>query len=654
MTTVTRSGWPERVEAAAGDGSGRDAGAVRVLVVEDEVRQAAALKRGLEAEGYAVDVAANGTDGLWLATEQPYDVIVLDVMLPGMNGFKVCAELRARQIWTPVLMLTAKDGELDEAEALDTGADDFLSKPFSYVVLVARLRALLRRGARGPPGCAARRAASGWTSGPRCTVDGQPVELTPREFAVLEYLMRRPARSCRRRRSSTTCGTSRSTATRTSSRCTSRRCAASSAPGDRDGPRRRLPDRGAWRAEPALRVRARVTVGATIVLAAALVVAGALADALLRRALADDVDASLEHRLDQVRGLTVAGELTAVLVPTGRDLAQLQVVDSRATSSPRRLGWRPARASTSSRRRRPGTRCGRRSTASRFGGRAGEAYRLRLAPFGGARPSRCTRSRRSRRRSGRSRTSASGWRSGCRARAARRLVIWRVTGRALGPVDAMRAEVDRIQATDLARRVSPAGGGSEIDRLGATLNHMLDRLEGRRRPPAAVRGVGVARAAQPAVGDPHRARGRPRLPGARGLAEGRRRLVGRDRPPGGAGPRPARPDPPALGRRPAGATRPVGARRATRSAGGSPLAACGTTSTAPARGSPWTADVAQALRNLLDNAERHAATTIDVQLGRAEDVPPLTVANDGPAIPSDRRDAIFEPFTRLDEARSLD
>ena len=123
-----------------------------MLVVEDEVRQAAALKRGLEAEGYAVDVASNGTDGLWLASEQPYDAIVLDVMLPGLNGYRVCAELRARQIWTPVLMLTAKDGELDEAEALDTGADDFLSKPFSYVVLVARLRALLRRGASSPPG----------------------------------------------------------------------------------------------------------------------------------------------------------------------------------------------------------------------------------------------------------------------------------------------------------------------------------------------------------------------------------------------------------------------------------------------------------------------------------------------------------------------
>ena len=111
------------VPAPEGSAAAWDAGDVRVLVVEDEIRQAAALKRGLEAEGFAVDVAANGTDGLWLATEQPYDVIVLDVMLPGLNGYRVCAELRAREIWTPVLMLTAKDGELDEAEALWQAAE---------------------------------------------------------------------------------------------------------------------------------------------------------------------------------------------------------------------------------------------------------------------------------------------------------------------------------------------------------------------------------------------------------------------------------------------------------------------------------------------------------------------------------------------------
>jgi two-component system OmpR family response regulator len=164
---------------------------MRVLVVEDEVRQAAALKRGLEAEGFAVDVASTGTDGLWLATEQPYDVIVLDVMLPGLNGYKVCAELRAKQIWTPILMLTAKDGELDEAEALDTGADDFLSKPFSYVVLVAHLRALMRRGATSRPKVLRAGDVAIDVSSRTCTVRDEPVALTQREFGVLEYLMQR-------------------------------------------------------------------------------------------------------------------------------------------------------------------------------------------------------------------------------------------------------------------------------------------------------------------------------------------------------------------------------------------------------------------------------------------------------------------------------
>ena len=165
--------------------------AMRVLVVEDEVRQAAAVKRGLEAEGFAVDVANNGPDGLWLATEQPYDAIVLDVMLPGMNGYKVCQHLREREIWTPVLMLTAKDGELDEAEALDTGADDFLSKPFSYLVLVARLRALVRRGVAARPVVLRSGPVTLDVSARSCTVAGQEVELTGREFAILEYLMHR-------------------------------------------------------------------------------------------------------------------------------------------------------------------------------------------------------------------------------------------------------------------------------------------------------------------------------------------------------------------------------------------------------------------------------------------------------------------------------
>jgi DNA-binding response OmpR family regulator len=163
---------------------------VRVLVVEDEKRLAAGLKKGLEAEGFATDVALSGTDGLWMAREQSYDAIVLDIMLPGINGYAICAALRDEDNWTPILMLTAKDGELDEAEALDTGADDYLSKPFSHVVLVARLRALVRRGVQERP---AMLRLGDLTLDPgthRVTRNGAQIELTTREIAILEYLLR--------------------------------------------------------------------------------------------------------------------------------------------------------------------------------------------------------------------------------------------------------------------------------------------------------------------------------------------------------------------------------------------------------------------------------------------------------------------------------
>ena len=164
---------------------------MRVLVVEDEKRLAAAVRKGLEAEGFAVDVTLDGTEGLWMAREHAYDAIVLDIMLPGTNGYKVCATLREEGVWTPILMLTAKAGEWDEVEALDTGADDFLTKPFSHAVLVARLRALLRRGAQERPTVleagdlrldpAAKRAWRGDTE----------IDLTAREIALLEFLLRR-------------------------------------------------------------------------------------------------------------------------------------------------------------------------------------------------------------------------------------------------------------------------------------------------------------------------------------------------------------------------------------------------------------------------------------------------------------------------------
>jgi DNA-binding response OmpR family regulator len=165
---------------------------VRLLVVEDETRLAAALQRGLRAEGFAVDVAHDGETGLARAREGGYDALVLDVMLPRLSGYRVVQALRAEQNWVPVLMLSAKDGEYDQADGLDVGADDYLTKPFSYVVLLARLRALLRRGAPDRP--AVLRAGDLALDPATRSVSrgGVDVALTSREFALLEYLLRRP------------------------------------------------------------------------------------------------------------------------------------------------------------------------------------------------------------------------------------------------------------------------------------------------------------------------------------------------------------------------------------------------------------------------------------------------------------------------------
>jgi len=164
---------------------------VRLLVVEDEVRLAEALKRGLEAEGFEVDLAFDGKEGLALALGERYEAIVLDILLPGLNGYRVCAEIRAAGNWTPILMLTAKSGEFDEAEALDTGADDFLSKPFSYVVLVARLRALVRRGSGPRPAPCQVGDLRLDPAARTCDRGGVPIHLTPREVDLLEVLMSR-------------------------------------------------------------------------------------------------------------------------------------------------------------------------------------------------------------------------------------------------------------------------------------------------------------------------------------------------------------------------------------------------------------------------------------------------------------------------------
>ena len=165
---------------------------MRILVVEDERHLADAISVGLRAEGFSVSLAHDGEDALWRSTEHSFDAIVLDLMLPKLSGYEVVRRLRAAEIWTPVLMLTAKDGEYDQADALDLGADDYLIKPFSYVVLVARLRALLRRGAEVRPAILTIGDLCVDPASRRCQRAGQPIELTSREFELLEFLARHP------------------------------------------------------------------------------------------------------------------------------------------------------------------------------------------------------------------------------------------------------------------------------------------------------------------------------------------------------------------------------------------------------------------------------------------------------------------------------
>ncbi len=164
---------------------------MRVLLVEDEVGLADAISRGLAAEGFEVEAVHDGLEGLWRAREHRYAAVILDIMLPGMNGYQICRTLREEGVWTPILMLTAKDGEWDEAEALDTGADDFLSKPFSFVVLVARLRAILRRGVAPRPAVLEVGDLRLDPATRECHRGDHLIDLTAREFGVLEHLMRR-------------------------------------------------------------------------------------------------------------------------------------------------------------------------------------------------------------------------------------------------------------------------------------------------------------------------------------------------------------------------------------------------------------------------------------------------------------------------------
>jgi DNA-binding response OmpR family regulator len=163
---------------------------VRILLVEDEVPLAEMVRRGLVADGHAVEIAHDGVSGLAAAGSGRHDVVVLDIMLPGLSGYSVVRTLRQEENWVPVLLLSAKDGEHDVADGLDYGADDYLTKPFSFVVLLARLRSLVRRDAGPRPPVL---AAGGVTLDPathRVQADGADVDLSPREFRLLEHLLR--------------------------------------------------------------------------------------------------------------------------------------------------------------------------------------------------------------------------------------------------------------------------------------------------------------------------------------------------------------------------------------------------------------------------------------------------------------------------------
>ncbi|MBA2632840.1 MAG: response regulator transcription factor [Chloroflexi bacterium] len=165
---------------------------MRVLVAEDDVKMAGLLKRGLEEEGYAVDVARTGGEALWAGTENPYDAIVLDVMLPDLDGLEVCRQLRTANRWAPVLMLTARDAVIDRVAGLDVGADDYMAKPFSFSELLARLRALMRRGPRERPVVLTTGDLALDPATKRVTRGDVLIELTPKEFALLEYFLRHP------------------------------------------------------------------------------------------------------------------------------------------------------------------------------------------------------------------------------------------------------------------------------------------------------------------------------------------------------------------------------------------------------------------------------------------------------------------------------
>ncbi len=419
---------------------------VKVLIVEDDEKIASALVRGLEAEGFRVAVAFDGHDGLWRAREGAYDLIVLDIMLPGRNGFQICADLRAEGIWTPILMLTAKDGDLDEAEALETGADDYLTKPFSFPVLVARVRALLRRSVGKDPAPVEVGDLRIDPRRRRVWRDGEEVVLTAREFEVLEFLVRRVGQVVSKHE-----------------------ILAGVWDLDFDG-------------DPNIvevyigRLRRK--------LAVLVVLAGASAGIVVAqdRLLIENLDESVEQAVTSIEAAVVDGRIPAVLGGFGDDDAFVQVVDRRGVviaATPNVAGLEALLEADAT--GRPGVV--RTVHPRRIDDGAYRAISRRVDGPGGAVVIHVGATLDDVRES-------TGVLVTLLTVAVPVVVlllaglVWLLVGRTLRPVEAIRAEVAAIGGSELDRRVPEPDSDDEIARLAQTMNAMLDRPAATGRRPA--------------------------------------------------------------------------------------------------------------------------------------------------------------------------
>ncbi|WP_460494873.1 ATP-binding response regulator [Dactylosporangium cerinum] len=633
-----------------------NAGSARLLVVEDEEALATALAEGLSAEGFTVEIALDGASGLALAREREFDLILLDLLLPRVNGFKFCALLRRAGNWTPVLVLTAKQGELDEAEALDTGADDFLSKPFSFIVLVARVRSLLRRRRlERPPTLVAGDLVLD-TAEHRCRRGATEIELTRREFALLEFLMRRAGTVVRKREildevwdwafdDESNIVEVYVGYLRRKVDLPFGRAAIRTVRGSATGSSSPVAEVG--RAT----VRVRITATALGVVGTGLVAAAVLVLVLLQVSMRDNVDAQARLRLVEIADLVRSDRLPATLA--GEDdgtVAQVVINDVVVTQSPTIRGDRPIVAFIPA-----GTEMTIRTVRNPPIG-DGETHRVAVQRVDSPRGPAVVYTAATLEPVQDSTTTLALLMAGFVPVTMLLVGItaWRLVGRTLGPVEAIRAQVAEISASALDHRVPVPGTGDEIDRLARTMNEMLDRLEASARrqrtfvadashelrsPMAVIRTrleVGLAR---PDAADwPALAHGWLTEQGRlERLVDDLLLLARLDETV--PVPAPSIVDLDELVLRAALDLHTRGDVRVdvTEVGGGRVRGDAG--------------QLRRVVMNLLDNAGRYGASVVRCALSESGGVVELTVTDDGPGVPAADWERIFERFVRLNEAR---